>query len=247
LIRRALLVACCALLGGGAAAPAARAPQPLTIFAAASLTDVLPAIAPADDYAFAGSNALAAQIAEGAPADVFAAANTAIPERLYARRLVEKPVVFTRNALVVVVPRANPARIASVDDLARRGVSVVVAAPSVPVGGYTQTVLRRLGLAARVDANVVSRELDVRSVLAKVTLGQADAGFVYATDARTERGKVRVVRIPASAQPSVAYAVAVVSASRHKAAARAFVARLLGKAGQATLARFGFLPPTHGT
>ena len=213
----------------------------LTIFAAASLTNVFPQIARHERYSFAGSNALAAQLQQGAPADVFASANTAIASRLYHERVVERPVVFTRNELIVIVPRSNPAHIHSVADLARPGVKVVVAAPGVPVGDYTRTVLKNMN-ESRVLQNVVSNETDVREVLAKVALGEADAGFVYTTDARTVRGKVATIGIRRSAQPRVSYAVAVVRSSKHKAAARAWVKRLLGKAAQRKLRAAGFLP-----
>src|SRR5439155_10247042 len=155
----------------------------LTIFAAASLTNVFPQIDKKPRYSFAGSNALAAQIKQGAPADVFASANTSIPQQLYDAGLVEKPVVFTRNALILIVPKSNPARIHSVYDLRRDGVKLVVAAPGVPVGDYTRVVLHNLNLDDALG-NVVSNESDVREVLAKVALGEADAGFVYTTDAR---------------------------------------------------------------
>jgi molybdate transport system substrate-binding protein len=213
----------------------------LTIFAAASLTNVFPQIAPKQHYSFGGSNALAAQIRQGAPADVFAAANTSIPFQLYDEGLVEKPVLFTRNELTVIVPRSNPAGIHSVADLAKPGVKLVVAAQGVPVGDYTRTVLHTMKLDS-VLQNVVSNETDVREVLAKVALGEADAGFVYVTDARTVRGKVATVGIRWSAQPRVSYAVAVVRAGRHRAAARAFVKSLLGKAAQRKLRAAGFLP-----
>jgi molybdate transport system substrate-binding protein len=216
-------------------------PVALVVFAAASLTTVLPRIAPRAHYSFAGSNALAAQIRQGAPADVFAAADTRLPRRLHAGGLCSKPVVFTRNALVVVVPRSNPAHIRHVANLARPDVKVVVAAAGVPVGDYTATVLRRLKLTRAVDRNVVSREPDVRSVLAKVALGEADAGFVYATDARTAKGKVRVIRLPARAQPNVEYGACVVAGTPHAAAARAFLRRLLAKSGQERLRAAGFL------
>jgi molybdate transport system substrate-binding protein len=242
--RRVVLAAtvCVAL----AVLPAASAQTRLTVFAASSLTDVLPQLGPGNVYSFGGSDTLATQLEQGAPADLFASANTSLPVKLHARGVVERPVAFTRNALVVVVPASNPAHISDVRDLARHGVSVDVASASVPVGGYTQKVLARLGLAKQVNANVVSRETDVRSVLAKVALGQADAGFVYATDARTVAKKVDVIRIPASAQPDVTYAIAVVARSAHKSAARALVARLRGKSGQALLARYGFLPLARG-
>jgi molybdate transport system substrate-binding protein len=238
-LRFALAAAACAAL---TLMPSASAQTRLTVFAAASLTDVMPQIAGGNIFSFGGSDALATQIEHGAPADVFASANSSLPAKLHARGLVERPVAFTRNALVVVVPASNPAHITDVRDLTRRGVSVDVAAPSVPVGRDTQKVLARLGLAKQVNANVVSRETDVRSVLAKVSLGQADAGFVYATDARAVAKKVHVVRIPVSAQPNVTYSVAVVTRSTHQQAARAFIAKLRSRLGQTLLARYGFLP-----
>lgn len=213
----------------------------LTVFAAASLTNAFPKIDAHPRYSFAGSNALAAQIQQGAPADVFASADTSIPQQLYAAGLVEKPVVFTRNALILVVPKSNPANIHSVYDLRREGVKLVVAAPGVPVGDYTRIVLHKLRL-DDVLSNVVSNENDVREVLAKVVLREADAGFVYTTDARTVRGKVAAIGIRRSAEPVVRYAVAVVKSSKHKAAARAFVQKLLNKPAQKVLLKAGFLP-----
>jgi molybdate transport system substrate-binding protein len=121
-------------------------------------------------------------------------------------------------------------------------VKIDVANASVPVGSYTLQVLENLKLTAKVSANVVSRETDVREVLAKVALGQADAGFVYSTDARTVSGKVTVIDLPARAQPRVTYAMAVVARSSHHAAAKAYVDSILGKAGQAALVKYGFLP-----
>jgi molybdate transport system substrate-binding protein len=226
------------LVCGGAAA---RSSSQLTVFAASSLTDAFPKIDRSPTYSFAGSNALAAQIRQGAPADVFASANMALPQGLYKDRLCSKPVVFTRNLLVVIVPRSNPANIHSVYGLGRSGVKIVIAAPGVPVGSYTLQVLRNMNLTS-VLSNVVSRETDVREVLAKVALNEADAGFVYSTDARTVSRKVRTIRIPAWAQPKVQYGICVVAASSCKAAARAFVKRVLGKAGQRILISYGFLP-----
>lgn len=214
----------------------------LTIFAAASLTTVFPQIAPHDRYSFAGSNMLAAQIQQGAPADVFASANTKLPQQLYEQGLVEKPVVFTRNELILIVPRSNPAGVHSVYDLRKPGVKLVVGAVGVPVGDYTRVVLHNLG-ADDVLNNVVSDETDVREVLAKVALGEADAGFVYLTDARAIRGKVATIGIRWSAQPIVEYAAAVVKSSKHLSAARSFVRSLLGKAAQAKLRAAGFLAP----
>lgn len=212
----------------------------LTVFAAASLTNVLPQIDHGQRYSFGGSDTLAAQIEQGAPADVFVSANMAIPEQLYAKHLVTKPRVLARNALVLVVPRSNPAHIRSVADLRRKGVKLVVAGATVPVGKYTLQVLQKLKQTA-VLKNVVSRETDVRGVLAKVALGEADAGFVYSTDARTVPGKVRVIRLPARGEPTVEYGIAVVRSSRHAAAAEAYVAKLLRAPAQQRLRATGFL------
>ena len=225
-------------------APVAGAAQrtQLTVYAAASLTNVFPKIDKAEKYSFGGSNALSAQIQQGAPADVFASANTTLPQQLYAKGLCTKPVVFTRNALVVVVPKSNPADIASVYGLTQRGLKVVVAAPGVPVGSYTTQVLKNMNLLTSVQRNIVSQETDVREVLSKVALGEADAGFVYSTDAKTVPGQVKVIRVPAWAQPKVQYGACVVTASAHKTDANAYVKKLLATAAQKKLIAAGFLP-----
>jgi molybdate transport system substrate-binding protein len=212
----------------------------ITVYAASSLTDVFPQIDKGPKYSFGASSTLAAQITQGAPADVLASANTTIPDQLFAKGLVQKPVIFTRNRLVLVVPTSNPAGIHSVYDLQHSGIKLVIAASAVPVGSYTLQVLKQMGLSS-VLANVVSRESDVRSVLSKVALGEADAGFVYSTDAKTVPGKVTVIKIPAWAQPKVTYALAVVASSTHKAAARKFIAEVLSKPGQKKLLAAGFL------
>jgi molybdate transport system substrate-binding protein len=232
------------LLGSGASATslADASVTNITVYAAASLTNVFPAIDAGPRYSFAGSNTLAAQIRLGAPADVFAAANTSIPAQLFAQGLLEQPVNFTRNTLVIVVPKSNPASINSIYDLTKPGVTVDIANTAVPVGSYTLQVLGQMNLTKVVLANVVSQETDVREVLAKVALGQVDAGFVYATDAQTVSGQVSVIKLPAWAQPKVTYAMAVVSKRPNQAAARAFVQEVLSKAGQAKLRSQGFLP-----
>jgi molybdate transport system substrate-binding protein len=214
----------------------------LTVFAAASLTDVLPAVDPRPRYGFAGSDQLAFQIQQGAPADVFLAASPKYPELLYKQGLVQKPIQFATNTLVLIVPKANPAGIHAVADLTKPGVKIVIGDPSVPVGAYTRTVLANLGISAGVLKNVVSQETDVRSVLAKVALGEADAGFVYITDAKTVTGKVAVIAIRESAQPHVVYEAAVVKSSPHLQAAYRFLTRLIRPAAQQTLERFGFGP-----
>ena len=225
--------------------PGATAAQPVanpTVFAAASLTQVLPAIDSRPRYDFAGSDQLAVQIQQGAPADVFAAASPKYPELLYRQGLVEKPIPFATNTLVLIVPRANPANIHSVMDLTKPGVKLVIGDASVPVGSYARTVLNNLGITSSVMKNVVSQETDVKGVLGKVALGEADAGFVYATDAKPVLRKVGVIRIRESAQPRVVYEVAVVKNAPHLRAARAFVRRLIRPAAQRTLVRYGFGP-----
>src|SRR5581483_6036028 len=154
------------------------------------------------------------------PADVFASANTSLPAQLHAKGLCSKPVVFARNTLVIVVPRSNPAGIRNIYDLGKSGVKVDIAAPGVPVGGYTLEVLEKLKLSKPVLANVVSRETDVREVLAKVALGEADAGFVYSTDARTTPGRVQVLKVPARAQPRLQYGICLVSSRPRRSSGR---------------------------
>lgn len=214
----------------------------LTVFAAASLTDVLPKLDPRPRYGFGGSDQLAAQIQLGAPADIFAAASPKYPELLYRQGFVEKPVAFATNTLVLIVPKSNPARIHSVDDLTKPGIKLVVGDPTVPVGSYTRTVLENLGISDAVLKNVVSNETDVRGVLAKVALGEADAGFVYITDAKSVRGKVGVIAIRASAQPQVVYEAAVVKGSKDKKADYAFLTRLIRPRAQRILESYGFGP-----
>ncbi len=241
----AAVLALALLALGAASAPQARPAAPLTVLAASSLTTVFPQIDKATRYSFAGSDTLAAQIKLGAPADVFAAASSSIPDKLYAQGLVEKPVVFTTNKLVLVTPASNPAGITSVFDLRRPGIKLVIGTPTVPIGAYTRTILRNLALTS-VLSNVVSQETDVRSILGKVALGEADAGFVYLTDASTVADKVNVIRLPAWAQPPVRYEIAVVKSTGNRAAAVAFVNKVLSKAGQAKLRAAGFGAVKHG-
>jgi molybdate transport system substrate-binding protein len=231
------------LLVAPAASATSQAAKPthITVYAAASLTNVFPAIDKNEKYSFGGSNALAAQIEQGAPADVFASANMTLPTKLFQEEDCSKPVVFTRNRLVIVVPRANPAHVRNIYNLTKSGVKIVIAAPGVPVGTYTQQILKNMNLTNAVMKNVVSQETDVREVLSKVALDEADGGFVYSTDAKTVPHKVTVIKVPAWAQPKVQYGICVVANSTHKPAARAFVKRLLSKAGQKKLHRFGFL------
>jgi molybdate transport system substrate-binding protein len=237
LLGGALLTGC-----GGGGEP------PLVVLGASSLqgavSEYAGSFAGADVHtSFAGSDQLAAQIRQGAPADVFASADTEYPAQLHAAGLVEKPVVFAANELVVAVPAGSG--ISSLADLAVPGTKLVIGDASVPVGAYTRTVLGRLPAAERraILANVRSEEAEVSSIVAKLQQGAADAGFVYATDARTAGAALDTVAIPPRLQPDVAYAAAVVSGSDRQAAARRFVAGLLHGEGAADLRRGGFLPP----
>jgi molybdate transport system substrate-binding protein len=214
---------------------------PLTIYAAASLTEVFKGYDPAQKYSFGGSNVLETQIRQGAPADIFASAAPLDTQRLFAAGLVDKPVTFTANRLALIVPKSNPAGLKSVYDLKSKDVKLVVANAAVPVGGYTRTVLKKMGLSS-VLSKVVSQESDVKAVTGKVALGQADAGFVYVTDARAVSGQVTLIRIPAWAQPRVRYEIAVVSTSGNKAAAQAWIRGILSDKGQAEMKSYGFLP-----
>ena len=234
--------AAAAVLVFAAPSGSAKSSGQITVYAAASLTNVFPQIDRGPRYSFGGSNMLAAQIQQGAPADVFASANMTLPAQLHAKKLCSTPVVFTRNALVIVVPKSNPARLRSIYDLAGKGVKLVIAGPGVPVGSYTLQVLRNMDLSNAVLPNVVSRETDVREVLAKVALGEADAGFVYATDAKVDAGKVKVLKVPAWAQPKVQYGICIVSTSGDRRDAQAFITKVIGKTGQAKLLKAGFLP-----
>jgi molybdate transport system substrate-binding protein len=238
-VRAALgAVLAAATLGCGSAAPE----NAVTVFAAASLADVFPRIEPRARYSFAGSDELALQLREGAPADVYAAADAAHAAALHEEGLVREPRVVATNRLVLIVPTDNPAGLRSVHDLAAKRAALVIGAEGVPVGEYARDALRNVGL-ERVLAHVVSEERDAKAVAAKVALGEADAGLVYATDVAPIAARVRVVELPPRAQPRIEYAVALVSSSEHETQAEAFVARLLGPGGQAEFRAAGFGVP----
>jgi len=212
----------------------------ITVFAAASLTDVFPRIDKAERYSFAGSDQLALQIRQGAPADVFASASPKYTELAYRDGLVAKPVVFATNKLILLVPKSNPAHITSVYDARRAGVKVVIGDKTVPIGTYTRQILDALGITNDVMANVVSQETDVKGIVSKVALGEADAGFVYRTDARPVASRTRAIALPDWAQPPIRYEVAVVKSSSHLAAARAFMKKVTSQRGRKLLAVAGF-------
>jgi molybdate transport system substrate-binding protein len=195
-------------------------------------------------FSFAGSDELAAQIRSGARPDVFASANTKLPDALFKAGLVERPQVFATNRLVLAVP-AKDAKVRSLDDLQRTGATIVIGSPSVPIGSYTRKVLGRLDRTARarILANVRSNEPDVGGISAKLTQGAADAGFLYVTDVVATNGRLKAIELPAKLQPAVAYGVAIVKGAAHRKPAQAFVDGLLQGDGAAALKRAGFEPP----
>lgn len=193
---------------------------------------------------FAGSDELAAQIRQGVTPDVYAAANTSLPDELYAEELVAEPVVFASNTLVIGVPEDS--EIDSIEDLAEPGLTIAIGAPSVPVGGYTSEVIGRLpgDEGQAILDNVRSQEPEVSGIVGKLTQGAVDAGFVYATDVAAAEGEgLRAIRLPASLQPDVAYGAAVVEGAAGPDGAQDFIDGLLEGDGAAALEQAGFLPP----
>jgi molybdate transport system substrate-binding protein len=226
----------------GQAAVARPASSELTVLGAASLSTVFPKIA-TENYTFSGSGGLETDIEQGAPADVYAAANPMDPAALYAKGLVYKPVEFATNTLVMIVPEDNPAHITTVSDITKKGVKIVVCNVNEPCGDYASTVFANLGITKAADRNIVSQETDVTQVLAEIATGQGDVGFVYITDALTAKGKVRYITLPAKAMPGTQDWIAVVRSTKQKAAANAFVKLVLSAKGQSILKAAGFGAP----
>jgi molybdate transport system substrate-binding protein len=244
----------------GVATQRAVAADSITVFAAASLREAFEAAAPAFTkktgtavtFDFGGSDMLATQLLQAAPASVFASANEAQMKRIADAGLLAAPArTFARNRLVVITPKANARGVNALADLARPGVVVVLAAATVPVGAYARATFAKLdgraGYGAdfgqAVEKNVVSNELDVKAVATKIALGEADAGIVYASDVTPAiADKVRVVRLPLEAATDAAYPIAALAAAPNPAAARAFVNFMLGD-GQRYLKDRGFLSP----
>ena len=214
-----------------------------TVLAAASLTKVFPQIDPNAKFTFGGSGALETEIEQGAPADVFAAASPKQPAALLAKGLIDKPVEFATNTLVLIVPKSNPAHITSVTDITKPGVKLVICNATVPCGDYARNAFKHLGITAAAMKNVVSQTTDVTQTVADVALGQADAGFVYITDARAATGKIEVIQLPAKAKPGTQDFIAVIKSGKNQAAAKAFVQAVLSPAGQAKLRADGFGKP----
>lgn len=236
----AAVVVTAIVAGSAPAGTAGRTSGPATVLAAASLTEVLPRLEPSVRAAYGGSSQLAQQARQGFPFDVVLSASPLVTQALFAEGLVRKPVAFATNTLVLIVPRSNPARIATVADLGRRPrLKLVVARPKVPIGVYTREALKRLGL-LRVLRGTVSLEPDVKGIVGKVALGEADAGFVYATDARPVGRRVRVIRFPRAAQPTVVYEAAIARRPRDREAAQRLLEALVGGDGRRALRAAGF-------
>ncbi len=250
------LVALCLSLLIGAPSRAAGEPGELIVFTAASLKEPFQEIAKRFEAKhaemsvklnLAGSQELRVQIENGAPADVFASADVRHMAALQEKRLAGVSAIFARNELTVVVPAKNPAGVATLQELPKAK-RIVLGAPEVPIGEYTRQMLgkagKRFGLqfSTAVEANVVSRELSVRQVLAKVSLGEADAGVVYVTDARTARGSVREIPIPLDLNVIAEYPIAVLSNARRGEAAEAWMKLVLSPEGQGLLLAAGFRP-----
>jgi molybdate transport system substrate-binding protein len=229
------------------------------VFAAASLTEAFQELGPLFakarpavkvTFSFAASSLLRTQIEQGAPADLFASADREQLEPLARAGLVGRPVDFARNRLVIVTPAANPGKIRRPEDLARPGLRLVITAEQVPIGRYTRQALAKMSAPGAfgpafqpaVMRNVASQEPNVRGLLAKVTLGEADAAIVYVTDALAGGDQVRAVPIPDRYNEIALYPAAVVARSPHAAAAARFLAFLRSKTGRTILKKHGFQP-----
>jgi molybdate transport system substrate-binding protein len=247
--------------GGGSSTK----PVTLNVFAAASLKAAFTKIGDQFHAAysnvtvtfnFAGSDALAAQINQGAPADVFASANIKQMNTVVTAGGIDSSTVqtFAHNRLVVVLPKNNPANIMTLQDLAKSGIRVVLAAKTVPAGQYALVFLQKASAdptfgssyQANVLKNVVSYEADVASVLAKVSLGEADAGIVYVTDAETKTDTTTTLAIPDNLNVIAVYPIAVVKASANATEAQQFADYVNGPDGQAVLASYGFIAGSTG-
>ena len=249
--------------GGSTTATATTAPKTATlnVFAAASLTESFTEIGKSFQAAhngvtvkfnFAGSQALVQQMTSGAPADVFASADQANMKKATDANLVDTPQVFAKNRLVVITP-ANNAKVASLKDLATKGVKIDIEAPSVPAGKYSLQVLDKMGQSSEfgksyesaVKGNFVSQEDNVKAVVTKVQFGEADAGFVYLTDVTASvASKVKELTIPDNYNVIAQYPIAATKNSKDATDAQAFVQYVLSSDGQAVLQKYKFISPS---
>lgn len=235
--------------GGGSGSPGGGSAGggTLNVFAASSLQDAFTRLGATYEsehpgwkvrFEFLGSDDLAAQIEQGAPADVYAAASPKYPEQLQAKSLLGKTTDFATNTLVLVVPPGNPAGIRSVRDLLE-GPKLIVGDPAVPIGSYTEQVLGNLGIDPAA-LNIVSREQKVTDIVTKVELGEADAGFVYTSDLTAAGDKLQGIELPSSAQATVTYPTGIVTGSKNAEAAQKWIDLVTGPEGQKVLTDDGF-------
>ena len=251
--------------GNGSSTPTATSAPPVTlnVFAAASLTNAFKEVATAFQtahpnvtitYNFAGSQALATQINQGAPADVFASANqtqmNVVVNAGGADASASK--VFAKNLLLVITPKNNPGQISTLQDLAKPGLKIVLAAATGPAGQYAADFLTKASAdpsfgadyKANVTKNVVSYETDVETVVTKVVQGEADAGIVYVTDALANSSQLNQIAIPTNLQTVAVYPIAPLKASKNPDTAQAFVDFVLSSDGQTIMQKYGFMPPS---
>ncbi len=254
----------------GVGAPKANPPQLLTVYAAASLTNVMQNISAAFDakynanitFNFAGSNALATQILEGYPCDVFLSASPTYMTQVANHSLIyNSSAIFAKNSLIVMVAKSSASKVTAISDLAASGVRVELEDKSVPAGAYSLTILNNIqstwgnssspayvgpqyaNFTKAVQANVISYDTDVEQTVTKVVTGTADAGIVYKTDAIAQAANINFITIPASVNVVAQYPVGVISTSQHLKLAQEFYSFLLSSAGQQILNNFGFLSP----
>ncbi len=244
---RLALLALVPLAAAGLASCGSGASNELVVSAASSLTVAFETYAQGAGFdarqSFGGSDDLAAQIRQGVKPDVFASANTSLPDELHSDGLVSKPRVFATNELVIAVPRGSD--IDSLDDLAKPGTTLAIGADGVPAGDYAREVLANLPPAESkaILANVATEESDVAGIVGKISAGAVDAGFLYVTDVIATDGELTAVPIPKPIAPDVAYGVAIVKGAEHPSEARRFVNGLLDGAGARDLKAAGFGPP----
>jgi len=238
----------------------ARAAGTLTVVAASSLTEGLQDMKPVFEKAhpgvelrlsFASSSQCRMQIEQGAPADVFLSADTENMDPLVKAKLVDKPVIFAHNTLIIIVPKDNPAGIKSPGDLTKPGVKLITCAPKVPIGNYTRQVIDKMDASGefgpdfkeRVLANIVSEEPNVKGIVGKVTLGEADAAFCYVSDVTPPvKARVQTIEIPEKMNAIADYPMAVISATADRELAQAFIEFVLSREGQRILKNRGFIP-----
>jgi molybdate transport system substrate-binding protein len=242
-MRRGLIAA----LATAAVLAAPATAQALNVYAAASLRDAFPLIDPGATYNFAGSNQLQAQIERGAPADVFASASPQEARALFRQGRCTRPVTFATNKIVLLLPSSNPGNIDSIYDLRDGGYRLAVGNASVPIGDYTRRLLKRMRLSSILQSNTVSSEPNVTSIVSKVALASADAGFAYVTDGRIAADRTDTIRLPKWAQPPVRYQICrVIREGADDAGARTFVRKVRSREGRRILRQGGFgLPPRN--